>query len=185
MELVHLRASQVNGCSACVASGALSAKKAGETDERLFAVGAWREAPYFTDAEWAALALAEAPTRLSDRADPVPDAIWDQAAAFRRTATRSPGPLDRHDQPLQPPQRHHPPGRRRSVVTGAKGTRLSHPGRTNRTTAEAENQPGLRQSAPGDRFRVTAEFLGRLSSRDTCSHNHLLSTDQMRPRSKT
>jgi AhpD family alkylhydroperoxidase len=80
MELVHLRASQVNGCSACVAGGALSAKKAGETDERLFAVAAWREAPYFTDAERAALALAEAATRLSDRADPVPDEIWDEAA---------------------------------------------------------------------------------------------------------
>jgi alkylhydroperoxidase family enzyme len=55
-------------------------KKAGETDERLFAVAAWREAPYFTDAERAALALTEAATRLSDRADPVPDEIWDEAA---------------------------------------------------------------------------------------------------------
>ena len=78
--LVHLRASQINGCSACVDSGARHAKKAGETDERLFAVAAWRETPYFTDAERAALALAEAVTRLSDRADPVPDEIWDEAA---------------------------------------------------------------------------------------------------------
>jgi AhpD family alkylhydroperoxidase len=78
LELVHLRASQINGCSACVDSGARSAKKAGETDERLFAVAAWREAPYFTDAERAALALAEAATRLSDRADAVPDEIWDE-----------------------------------------------------------------------------------------------------------
>ena len=53
--------------------------KDGETDERLFAVAAWREAPYFTDAERAALALTEAVTRLSDRADPVPDEIWDEA----------------------------------------------------------------------------------------------------------
>jgi len=82
MELVHLRASQINGCSACVASGAASAKQAGETDERLFAVAAWREAPYFTDAERAALALAEATTRLSDQADPVPDDIWDEAARY-------------------------------------------------------------------------------------------------------
>src|SRR6266705_7151940 len=81
LELVHLRASQINGCSFCVDSGARSAKKAGETDERLFAVAAWREAPYFTDAERAALALTEAATRLSDRADPVPDDIWDQAAS--------------------------------------------------------------------------------------------------------
>jgi AhpD family alkylhydroperoxidase len=80
LELVHLRASQINGCSACVDSGARSAKKAGETDERLFAVAAWREAPYFTDAERAALALAEAVTRLSDRAKPVPDEIWNEAA---------------------------------------------------------------------------------------------------------
>jgi AhpD family alkylhydroperoxidase len=80
LELVHLRASQVNGCSACVDSGAKAARKAGETDERLAAVAAWREAPYFTDAERAALALAEAATRLADRPDPVPDDIWDDAA---------------------------------------------------------------------------------------------------------
>ena len=80
LELVHLRASQINGCSFCVDFGARSAKKAGETDERLFAVAAWREAPYFTDAERAALALTEAVTRLADRADPVPDSIWDEAA---------------------------------------------------------------------------------------------------------
>jgi AhpD family alkylhydroperoxidase len=80
LELVHLRASQINGCSACVDSGARSAKKAGETDERLFAVAAWREAPYFTDAERAALAFAEAATRLSDRTDAVPDEIWEEVA---------------------------------------------------------------------------------------------------------
>jgi AhpD family alkylhydroperoxidase len=80
LELVHLRASQINGCSACVGAGARSARKAGETDERLDTVAAWREAPYFTDAERAALALAEAATRLADRPDPVPDEIWDAAA---------------------------------------------------------------------------------------------------------
>jgi len=80
LELVHLRASQINGCSPCVDSGARSAKKNGETDERLFALAAWREAPYFTDAERAALALAEAATRLADRADAVPDEIWADAA---------------------------------------------------------------------------------------------------------
>ena len=78
--LVHLRASQINGCSACVDSGTRYAKKAGESDERLFAVAAWRDAPYFTDAERAALALTEAVTRLSDRADPGPDEIFDEAA---------------------------------------------------------------------------------------------------------
>jgi AhpD family alkylhydroperoxidase len=80
LELVHLRASQINGCGFCVDMGARSARKAGETEDRLFAVAAWREAPYFTDAERAALALAEAATRLADRADPVPDEVWDEAA---------------------------------------------------------------------------------------------------------
>jgi len=78
--LVHLRASQINGCSFCCDSGSCHAKAAGETEERLFSVAAWREAPYFTGAERAALALTEAVTRLSDRADPVPDEIWDEAA---------------------------------------------------------------------------------------------------------
>jgi AhpD family alkylhydroperoxidase len=80
LELVHLRASQINGCSLCVGMHAHDLKKAGETDERLFAVAAWREAPYFSDAERAALALTEAATRMSDRADPVPDEIWEEAA---------------------------------------------------------------------------------------------------------
>jgi AhpD family alkylhydroperoxidase len=78
--LVYLRASQINGCSLCVDMHARDAKKAGETDERLFAVAAWREAPYFTDAERAALALTESVTRLSDRVDLVPDEIWDEAS---------------------------------------------------------------------------------------------------------
>src|SRR5690349_4417872 len=80
LELVHLRASQINGCGPCVDSGARAMRKAGETDDRLFAVAVWRETPYFTDAERAALALAEAATRLADQADAVPDAIWDAAA---------------------------------------------------------------------------------------------------------
>jgi AhpD family alkylhydroperoxidase len=79
LELVHLRASQINGCSVCVDMHPKLAKKAGETDERLFCVAAWRDTPYFTDAERAALALTEALTRLSDREDPVPDAIWNEA----------------------------------------------------------------------------------------------------------
>lgn len=82
LELVHLRASQINGCSFCVGSAAGSIKQKGESVERLFAVSAWREAPYFTDAERAALALTEAVTRLADRSDPVPDAIWDEATKY-------------------------------------------------------------------------------------------------------
>ena len=79
-DLVHLRASQINGCSVCVDMHAHDLRKAGESDERIFAVAAWRETPYFTDAERAALALAEAMTRLSDRPDPVPDDVWDEVA---------------------------------------------------------------------------------------------------------
>ena len=78
--LVELRASQINGCSVCVDMHWRFLKKAGETDERLFALSAWRDAPYFTDAERAALALAEAATRLDDRSDPVTDEIWAEAA---------------------------------------------------------------------------------------------------------
>ena len=66
--------------SALTRAHATPGRQAGESDERLFAVAAWREAPYFTDAERAALALTEAATRLSDRPDPVPDEIWDEAA---------------------------------------------------------------------------------------------------------
>jgi AhpD family alkylhydroperoxidase len=80
LELIYLRASQINGCSVCVDGHPRLAKKAGETDERLFAVAAWRDSPYFTDAERAAFAMTEAVTRLSDRPDPVPDGIWNEAA---------------------------------------------------------------------------------------------------------
>ncbi|MEV0190253.1 carboxymuconolactone decarboxylase family protein [Kitasatospora purpeofusca] len=79
LELVHLRASQINGCSYCVVGGVASAKKNGESDERLHAVAAWREAPFFTEAERAALELSEHVTRLADRAV-VPDEVWNAAA---------------------------------------------------------------------------------------------------------
>lgn len=82
LELVSLRASQINGCGVCVVQHPQIARKLGETDERLFAVAAWREAPYFTEAERAALALTEAATRLADRPDPVPDDVWDEAARY-------------------------------------------------------------------------------------------------------
>ena len=79
-DLVHLRASQINGCSVCVDMHARDLKRAGESDERLFAVAAWRESPYFTDAERAALDLTESVTRLADRPEPVSDEVWDEAA---------------------------------------------------------------------------------------------------------
>ena len=77
--LIHLRASQINGCSHCTEMHARELKEAGESDQRIWTVAAWREAPYFTEAERAALALTEAVTRIADRPDPVPDEIWDEA----------------------------------------------------------------------------------------------------------
>jgi AhpD family alkylhydroperoxidase len=79
-DLVSLRASQINGCAVCLDMHARALRKAGEPDERLATLAAWRDAPYFSEAERAALALAEAATRLSDRANPVPDEIWNEAA---------------------------------------------------------------------------------------------------------
>ena len=77
--------------------------KRGESAERLFAVAAWREAPYFTDAERAALAPAEAATRISDRSNPVPDEIWAEAAAhYTEQELAALGPVDRYREPVQP-----------------------------------------------------------------------------------
>ena len=80
LHLVHLRASQINSCSVCVHMHARDLRKAGESDERIDTVAGWREAPFFTDAERAALALAEAVTRIADRGDAVPDEVYDEAA---------------------------------------------------------------------------------------------------------
>ena len=79
-EMIRLRAGQINGCSACVDIHSRMLKALGEPDERIFTIAAWREASYFSDAERAALALAEAVTRLADRPDPVPDEVWEEAA---------------------------------------------------------------------------------------------------------
>jgi AhpD family alkylhydroperoxidase len=79
-KLIHLRVSQINGCSLCVDMHARELKEAGEKDERIWGVGAWLESPYFSEPERAALALAECMTRLADRPDAVPDAVWDDAA---------------------------------------------------------------------------------------------------------
>jgi AhpD family alkylhydroperoxidase len=78
--LIEVRASQINGCSVCLDLHSRELKAAGEPDERIVMVGAWREAPYFSDAERAALALTEAATRLADRSDPIPDEVWEAAA---------------------------------------------------------------------------------------------------------
>jgi AhpD family alkylhydroperoxidase len=76
LALIHLRASQINGCSACVESAVQHADGGSDSHERLIAVAAWRDSPRFSEAERAALELTECVTRLSDRPDPVPDEVW-------------------------------------------------------------------------------------------------------------
>jgi AhpD family alkylhydroperoxidase len=78
--LVEMRASQINGCSVCLDMHSREMRNAGESEQRIVMVGAWRESPYYTDAERAALALTEAVTRLADRPDAVADEVWDDAA---------------------------------------------------------------------------------------------------------
>ncbi|HEY6779833.1 MAG TPA: carboxymuconolactone decarboxylase family protein [Thermoleophilaceae bacterium] len=78
--LIHLRASQINGCAVCVDMHSRELEHAGESAERINTVAVWRETPYFTEAERAALALTEAATRMADQPDPVPDEVWDEAA---------------------------------------------------------------------------------------------------------
>ena len=106
IDLIHLRASQINGCSVCVDMHARLMKKRGETDERLLAVAAWRDTPYFTDFERAALALTEALTRISDRPDPVPDEIREEAARhYDERALAGVISGNRQHQRLEPAQR--------------------------------------------------------------------------------
>jgi AhpD family alkylhydroperoxidase len=78
--LIEVRASQINGCGVCLDMHSRELAHAGEPNEKIFTIAAWREAPYFTDSERAALALTEAATRLADRSDPVPDEVWKEAA---------------------------------------------------------------------------------------------------------
>ncbi|MFC4943384.1 carboxymuconolactone decarboxylase family protein [Pseudonocardia sp. GCM10023141] len=78
--LIELRASQINGCGVCVLMHSQEMRKLDESDERIFSVAGWRDSPFFTDAERAVLDLTESVTRLADSSDPVPDAIWQEAA---------------------------------------------------------------------------------------------------------
>ncbi|MDG4814947.1 carboxymuconolactone decarboxylase family protein [Micromonospora sp. WMMD956] len=78
LELVKLRASMLNGCAFCVDMHSREALAAGESSRRLFAVAAWREAPFFDERERTALALTDALTRLGEHG--VPDDVWDAAA---------------------------------------------------------------------------------------------------------
>jgi AhpD family alkylhydroperoxidase len=79
MELVKIRASQLNGCAFCVDMHSFDARKAGVSDARLFAVAAWSDGPFFSAPERAALALTEAMTRLTDSGERVSDEIWLEA----------------------------------------------------------------------------------------------------------
>ncbi len=80
LELVHMRASQINGCNACIASGIKNAENSGVGTERLLALPAWRESALYDDAERAAIELAEAMTRLADHPDTVTDEVWKDVA---------------------------------------------------------------------------------------------------------
>lgn len=79
LELVRSRVSQLNGCAYCVDQHTRDARTAGETEQRLYALPVWRETPFFTDRERAALELAEAATRLTE--GPVTDEVYGRAAA--------------------------------------------------------------------------------------------------------
>jgi AhpD family alkylhydroperoxidase len=79
MHLLKLRASQINGCAYCIDMHSLDARAAGETEQRLYALDAWRETPFFDDRERAALALIEAVTLVAQ--SHVPDAVYDEARA--------------------------------------------------------------------------------------------------------
>ncbi|HTT89857.1 MAG TPA: carboxymuconolactone decarboxylase family protein [Acidimicrobiales bacterium] len=80
IDLVETRVSQINGCAVCLDMHSRAAKKHGVTDPQLHTLAAWRDSPYFDEAQRAALALAEAGTRLTDRPEAVPDEVWEMAA---------------------------------------------------------------------------------------------------------
>ncbi|QDZ16986.1 carboxymuconolactone decarboxylase family protein [Humibacter ginsenosidimutans] len=83
LHLVSLRASQINGCSWCTVEHTRELREDdGASDARIAAVASWREAPYFTARERAALALTEAVTRVADRPDPVSDELWAEVTAL-------------------------------------------------------------------------------------------------------
>ncbi|MEK3883700.1 carboxymuconolactone decarboxylase family protein [Paenibacillus sp. PL2-23] len=80
IELVKIRASQINGCAFCINMHTVDARKAGETEQRIYALSAWRETPYFSAEERAALALTEAVTLIASHH--VPDSLYEEAARF-------------------------------------------------------------------------------------------------------
>jgi AhpD family alkylhydroperoxidase len=136
--LIEARASQINGCSVCLDMHSRELRAAGEPDERIFMVGAWREAPYFSDAERAALALTEAATRLADRSDPIPEEVWEETSLpLRRVRTGRFGDRDRGDQRVEPHQRRHQAGDRQ---LGGPMDRTQSSGRPGRVTASPDDR---------------------------------------------
>ena len=167
LELVHLRVSQINGCSACVDAGAASAAKAGVSSEKLLTVAAWYENPLFDAAERAALALAEAATRLADRPGAVTNEIWAAATKqYRRAAARGPRADGGDHQLLQPPQHHLPRACRNQVgltpIT-VPGTRATDDRALRREVTWWSSRPGTGRLI-GPRHITDADALGEDST---------------------
>ncbi|NEW06588.1 carboxymuconolactone decarboxylase family protein [Paenibacillus sp. SYP-B3998] len=80
LELIKIRASQINGCAFCLNMHTNDARSQGETEQRIYLLSAWREAPYYTDAERAVLALTEAVTLISEAG--VPQAVYDNVRVY-------------------------------------------------------------------------------------------------------
>ena len=100
-ELVKLRASILNGCAYCIDMHSKRARKAGESEQRLYMVAAWQDAPFFSERERAALALTDAVTLVAETH--VPAEVYEEAARlFRLGGARSPDLADRDDQRLEP-----------------------------------------------------------------------------------
>ena len=113
---MKIRASQINGCAYCIDMHTKDARAAGETEQRIYALDAWRETPFFTDRERAALAWTEAVT--TDRPTACPDALFEEATrALRREGARRPDLGRRRDQRLEP-DRHQLPRRAGRLPTG-------------------------------------------------------------------
>lgn len=104
-ELIRIRASQLNGCAYCIDTHTKDARAIGETEQRLYALPAWKEAPFFTDRERAALAFTESVTTLAT--DHVPSEAYDAVAAAFTTDGRGVGQPDRHHQRVERHRREH------------------------------------------------------------------------------
>ena len=139
LELVHLRASQINGCGVCVDMHARDAQEGRRDRRAALRGGGLAGGPYFSDAERAALALTEAVTRLSDRADPVPDESGTRPARHYDEPALAALIIHRHDQRVESPQRHH------QQVAGAWSTREQSHHRAAPARRREESEVGSRE----------------------------------------